>query len=279
MKKIPVLFNEKMVCQSESFSPSAHKPAEVMQEWRDLFPESIEEILSPPIALADLALAHDAYYIRTVLSGQKENGFGNTSKAVAAALPYTSGAMLAAARAALDNKKVAVAPVSGFHHAGYDFGGGFCTFNGLMVTALKLLGGDTRVEKVGILDLDQHYGNGTDDIICELGVADLIPHYTLSGLRKKPTVFLARLPTLIHEAFEGCDLLLYQAGADPHIDDPLGGWMTTEELAARDRIVFLTAKSMGIPVAWDLAGGYQNPLQKVLDIHNNTMNACCDVYL
>lgn len=279
MKKIPVLFNEKMVCQSESFSPSAHKPAEVMQEWRDLFPESIEEILSPPIALADLALAHDAYYIRTVLSGQKENGFGNTSPAVAAALPYTAGAMLAAAEAALGNKKVAVAPVSGFHHAGHDFGGGFCTFNGLMVTAMKLLADDNRVKKVGILDLDQHYGNGTADIIRVFDIADLVPHYTMEGMRPKPAAFLTYLPTLIQEKFAGCDLLLYQAGADPHIDDPLGGWMTTEELAARDRVVFLTAKSMGIPVAWDLAGGYQNPLQKVLDIHNNTMNACCDVYL
>jgi hypothetical protein len=33
-----------------------------------------------------------------------------------------------------------------------------------------------------------------------------------------------------------CDVLLYQAGADPHINDPLGGWLTTAQLRERDRI-------------------------------------------
>lgn len=29
----------------------------------------------------------------------------------------------------------------------------------------------------------------------------------------------------------------------------------------------------GIPVVWDLAGGYQEPLSRLLDIHRNTMMA------
>jgi acetoin utilization deacetylase AcuC-like enzyme len=33
-----------------------------------------------------------------------------------------------------------------------------------------------------------------------------------------------------------CEVLLYQAGADPHINDPLGGWLTTAQLRERDRI-------------------------------------------
>lgn len=36
---------------------------------------------------------------------------------------------------------------------------------------------------------------------------------------------------------------------------------------------------MDIPVVWNLAGGYQTPLRKVLDIHDNTMKACEDTYL
>ncbi|HRF88446.1 MAG TPA: hypothetical protein PK244_07600, partial [Pseudomonadales bacterium] len=68
MLKIPVLFNEKMVCSSGCVSsPSAHKPAEVMQEWRKLFPNSIEEILSVPVSVSDLSLAHDEHYVRNVL--------------------------------------------------------------------------------------------------------------------------------------------------------------------------------------------------------------------
>ena len=46
--------------------------------------------------------------------------------------------MLSAARHALASGKVAVAPCSGFHHAGYQQSEGFCTFNGLMVVERAL---------------------------------------------------------------------------------------------------------------------------------------------
>ena len=73
--------------------------------------------------------------------------------------------------------------------------------------------------------------------------------------------------------------MLYQAGADPHVDDPLGGWLTTAQLHERDRRVFAAARRIGLPVAWNLAGGYQSPLRKVLDIHDNTLRACAGVFL
>ena len=69
---------------------------------------------------------------------------------------------------------------------------------------------------------------------------------------------------------QGCDIVLYQAGADPHIDDPLGGFLTTEQLRIRDQRLFEGLKQRGIPIAWVLAGGYQKPLEKVLEIHDNT---------
>jgi len=78
--------------------------------------------------------------------------------------------------------------------------------------------------------------------------------------------------------FAGCDLLLYQAGADPHVNDPLGGWLTTEQLRERDRRVFTTCRDMRLPIAWNLAGGYQTNLRKVLDIHDNTMLECLGAY-
>ncbi len=76
-----------------------------------------------------------------------------------------------------------------------------------------------------------------------------------------------------------CGLILYQAGADPHIDDPLGGWLTNAQLARRDSRVCAHAKRRGIPIAWNLAGGYQTPLQKVLDIHDNTMRECSQIFI
>jgi acetoin utilization deacetylase AcuC-like enzyme len=52
----------------------------------------------------------------------------------------------------------------------------------------------------------------------------------------------------------GCDLVLYQASADMHIDDPLGGLLDSAQLRERDRLVFAGLQA---PVVWNLAGGYR----------------------
>ena len=191
--------------------------------------------------------------------------------------------MLVAAREALSNGQVACAPVSGFHHAGYAGGGGFCTFNGLMITALALKR-EGRVSRVGILDLDQHWGDGTHDIIRYLGL-DWVSHHSPgpeSPRASDAARYLRRLPAIVG-SFHDCDLLLYQAGADAHVDDPLGGWLTSEQLAERDRIVFDVTSTIGVPVAWNLAGGYQRDadggIEPVLAIHRRTMVACISVFV
>jgi acetoin utilization deacetylase AcuC-like enzyme len=231
-----------------------------------------------PVGRDDLLRAHDPAFVDGVLSGIIPNGFGNTDKTVIRSLPFTSGAMLAAAREAIRNMKVAVAPCSGFHHSRFGSAAGFCTFNGLMVAALALQA-HGEATRIGILDFDQHYGDGTNDIIGRLGI-DWIVHYS-AGTEfhnvSQAKDFLTRVPELV-ASMRGCDVVLYQAGADPHRDDPLGGWLDTEELAERDYRVFAAAEALGIPVAWNLAGGYQTPLRRVLDIHDNTLLACGRVY-
>ncbi len=277
LNRIPVFYTPLMVADADSFSPSASKPAAVVESWRKL--DIPLDIIAPePASAEDLARAHLPAYVDAVLSCRVANGFGNRREAVAKSLPYTSGAMLAAAREALRNGRVAVAPCSGFHHAGYSHGAGFCTFNGLMVTAMALhSSGEAR--RVGILDFDQHYGDGTDHIIDRLCV-DWITHYSAGqhyhfAVEAEP--FLASIPALV-ASMKGCDVMLYQAGADPHIDDPLGGWLTTRQLFERDRLVFEAAAELGIPVAWNLAGGYQTPLRRVSLIHDGTMRACAGVH-
>jgi acetoin utilization deacetylase AcuC-like enzyme len=282
LNAIPVFYTEQMVADSGSYSPSAAKPRAVVATWQQLgLSLSLRE--PTPASLDQLELAHDEEYVADVLTYVTENGFGNCSPLVAQSLPYTSGAMLAAAREALANGRVAVAPCSGFHHAGYDHGGGFCTFNGLIVTAMILFG-EGLIDRIGILDLDQHWGDGTHNIIKYLGVEKRVRHY-------HPTMdfrgnhdaerFLQLLPGIVAK-FSDCDLVLYQAGADPHIADPLGGWMTTGELQQRDRLVFEGLAAIGVPVAWNLAGGYQRDSQgsirPVLEIHENTMKECARVH-
>jgi len=275
--KLSVHYTPKMVANADSYSPSAGKPAQVMASWAESSqPLNIIEPLA--VSVDQFSLAHDRAYVEGVLSGEINNGFGNTLLSVTTSLPYTSGAMLSAARVALANQSGAIAPCSGFHHAGYDFAGGFCTFNGLMVTAAVLLA-EGKVRKIGILDCDQHWGNGTQDIIDSLHLGDRVVHYTpcrTFGRTQRAEAFLAMLPQLL-TTFADCDLVLYQAGADPHINDPLGGWLTTEQLYRRDARVFDGLRKMCIPVAWNLAGGYQRDadgsIRPVLTIHDNTLRA------
>lgn len=278
LNRIPVFYTPQMVADADSFSPSASKPTPVVESWRKLgIPMDI--IAPEPMTAEDLARAHLPVYVEAVLSCRVANGFGNRSETVAKSLPFTSGAMLAAARAAIRNGRVAVAPCSGFHHAGHAHGAGYCTFNGLMVTAMALHASG-EANRVGILDFDQHYGDGTDDIIDHLSV-DWINHFSAGQHYHFPADakrFLESIAGLV-ASMKNCDVILYQAGADPHINDPLGGWLTTRQLLERDRLVFETAAQLRIPVAWNLAGGYQTPLRKVLEIHDGTMNACAGTHL
>jgi acetoin utilization deacetylase AcuC-like enzyme len=278
MNQIPVYFTDQMVADACSYSPSARKPVEVVRSWLQL--GALVNLNEPaPATFGDLCAAHDQQYVAGVLACQIDNGFRNRLPAVAASLPYTSGAMLAAARAALSNGQVAVAPCSGFHHAGWAYGGGFCTFNGLMMAA-GVLRRERLLDRIGILDFDQHWGDGTHDIITKMDASGWVAHYSPAhdfGTVDSAERFILAIPDIASK-FAGCDLVLYQAGADPHVADPLGGWLSDEQLYRRDAAVFRSLSDRGIPVAWNLAGGYQKPLRKVLDIHDRTLVACHTVY-
>lgn len=276
---VPVFYDPRQsAARNESLSPSAQKPARVVEDWKAAgFPLEFRGFT--PLAPEEIARAHDPDYVRGVLAREISNGFGNTFPEVADALPWTTGSMYAAAAWAAERGGFAASPTSGFHHAGWDRGLGFCTFNGLAVAAV-LLRERGLARRVGILDLDMHFGNGTVEILDRLGLSEEVPHYTFGGDPKTADregfdgeLWLARLPGIVGE-FKDCDVLLYQAGADPHVDDPLGGLLTTDQLRERDRIVFRTCAELGLPAAWNLAGGYQKPFEGVLEIHRNTMAEC-----
>lgn len=269
---------EQAAANAASYSPSAAKPAQVVADWlaHDLVQQSDIHSFEP---VTREQLAHDRSYVDAVLDLQEENGFGNLDDDVAASLPYTTGSILAAARAALQERGIVCSPTSGFHHAEFLQGGGFCTFNGLMVTALALRV-EGLVDRVAILDLDMHYGNGTADIIERLGL-DWIVHRTQGAQfrrRQDAGKHGRHYFDWLQRAIEQChraDLVLYQAGADPHMDDPLGGVLTTEELIMRDIMVFTELEHK--PLVWNLAGGYQRDasggIEPVLQIHRNTLQA------
>lgn len=251
-------------------SPSVNKPKLVVEAWEKAgIP--LEVIPSMPVGRGVISLAHGWLYTSGVLDGKIENGHGNYHPGVITALPWVVGSFVKAARLAYETKESYVSPTSGFHHAGYEEGEGYCTFNGLMVAAQSLIAAFPGIE-IGILDFDDHYGDGTDNIIKTLRV-DEVTHFTYGRSTRyldDTDEFLDGLDEYLEQHFR-VGIIFYQAGADSHIHDPLGSQsMTTEHMRLRDEIVFSFCKRNKIPVVWNLAGGYQTPIEKVLALHVQT---------
>ena len=186
--------------------------------------------------------------------------------------------MSAAALHAFTLKENTFSPTSGAHHAHYDKAGGFCTFNFLVLAALKTLKSGAR--SVGIVDCDMHHGDGTENICKKLKLKNII-HYSFAqegrSSHNQGADFIDEFAEQLLR-FKNCDLVIYNAGADPHIDDPLGGVLTTDEMRSRDFVLYLMMKNFGIPVATSLAGGYQRGedggIGPVLILHDNTLREC-----
>jgi len=311
MTELKVFYNQNQATEAEtSFSPSAKKPKILVEQWLSQGQPIDLVSLFDPVTREQFYRAHEKEHVDAILECRKDNGFSNTLPEIAVTLPWTSGSLMAAAIYAWENKTITMSPTSGFHHATQNESMGFCTLNGLMTTAIELL--ERGALRVGILDLDHHYGNGTADILkWVIGddgwenfepMEDRFHHYTVGGdLRFSKILgrfngriyhvwqggdaterWLKELPNIIEE-FNGCDIVLFQAGADPHVDDPCHamlnsvGALTNEQFIERDRMVFEGLTKLNIPIAWNLAGGYQTPLQKVLDIHTATLAECLKV--
>lgn len=289
---IKVIYNEKQVANSgNKISPSSDKPrhlAQLLQADKEVS-QYIEFEEPWPINVADIKRCHDSDFVDDVIKLKRPNGFGTIKQSVVESLFYTNGAMYTAAWTAIKEKVPTAALVSGFHHAGYsgfeEFGY-FCTFNGLMITATKLVEEDV-CKKILIVDCDQHYGNGTDDILSIVDPKqEKYMNLTFGKFFQVPSQaqeYLDYFDVVKQKIAEfKPDVILYQSGADVHINDPFGGVLTEEQMYERDVKMFTIAKDLNIPIAWDLAGGYQidenGGCNYVLQLHLNTFKACKEVY-
>jgi acetoin utilization deacetylase AcuC-like enzyme len=262
-----------------------------------------------PVSEEALRRVHTTAYIDAVRSGEPralaESQKFPWSPALWPSVRLTCGGALAAATRALDDGLCA-ALASGFHHSHADHGEGFCTFNGLVVAA-EALRAAGRVERVAVLDLDLHYGNGTASLctarpwlfncsifgneywenrasrdVDNLRHKDGSNHVSIalpngSG-RAELLVALERGIEAIH-AHARPDLVLYQAGADPYKEDPYSPLdLDLDDLKERDRLVFAWARRERLPLAWVLAGGYTPDIQRVVDVHLGTFDAANAAY-
>ncbi|WP_372368805.1 histone deacetylase [Candidatus Uabimicrobium sp. HlEnr_7] len=281
-KEMLVFYNKRQqVEENVGYSPSARKSKLVVHGWKQLgYPVIIKKIRA--LSQEEIAVAHDRDYVRGILSGKIKNGFGNKSLNVAKSLQWTTGSFVCAAIHAHLHKNNTFSPTSGFHHAGYNYANGFCTFCGLTIAAI-LLHKQHKAQQVGILDLDSHVGDGTANTVRKTKSQNFINHYSLGYYdiqKHNNSQWLEDLPSLIKQNFSHCDILFYQAGVDCHEDDPevSSGHFNSEQIYLRDKIVYSVCRELRIPVVTNLAGGYQKPIQKVIDLHNLTAKAFQDAY-
>lgn len=261
------------------------------------------ELLEPlPASEDELALAHDREYIERVVSGnlspreQREIGFPWSDQMVERSR-RSVGATLGACRAALAGG-VAVNLAGGTHHAMRDKGQGFCVFNDSAIAARAIQAQyqtePGRTLPIAIVDLDVHQGNGTASILAgDESVFTLSIHCESNfPFRKSQSCLDVGLPEgtgdqeyleALEHAIAGMlaaftpELILYLAGADPHVGDRLGRLcLSTEALLCRDRRVFHLAQSLQVPLAVAMAGGYGVDIDETVAVHFNTVSAACD---
>lgn len=251
---------------------------------------------APRASDTELLLAHDASYVQRVISGtlseaeQKAIGFPWSEKMVERSR-RSVGATIAACQSAL-KEGVAVNLAGGTHHAYRNKGSGFCVFNDAAIAARVLLKSSTGSQKIGILDLDVHQGDGTaailqnDAAICTVSIHGE-KNYPFAKASSDLDIALAdgSSDTIYLEALEealcflskqGIQFLIYLAGADPFEGDRLGRLtLTSEGLALRDQRVMAFVKEKGIPIAIAMAGGYANPIEDTVRIHYQTIQIAC----
>lgn len=239
-----------------------------------------------PLAAEALTGLHEERYFRAFLSGEEplasRHGI-RWSPALRDATLAMLGGQLAATDLALD-EGIAMNIARGFHHATPDVGSGFCPLNGLALVA------HARPElRVMVIDCDEHGGNGTEEFAVRLpNLYNVSIFGTRFGCRGgvRSWAFQVRVPEMGFERYLDAlretealvdahrpGLLLYQAGADCHQNDPKSSTkLSTRQLFQRDLAVFRLARSRRIPIVFVVAGGYQHA-ERVARLNVNTVRA------
>lgn len=248
------------------------------------------EILEPSLIYLDLVTkVHDPDYIDAVKTGTpgdlaSSNGIGWSEDLFAAVLASTSG-VCSAAEAALSGHRSGSLS-SGLHHARYGSGIGYCTINGLAVAAVHAR--DIGAARVLIVDFDAHCGGGTASLIAHhQGIEQIdVSVSTFDGYAERANARLwmasgSNYITTISEALESVvhpesvDLVLYNAGMDPH--ELAGGahGIDKDILRRREELVYDWISTHALSCAFVLAGGYKSEnfgMDKVVELHRLTIS-------
>lgn len=251
------------------------------------------------IAFSALKRVHTPLYLENLLKGKlnskeiRKIGFP-LSKILIEREQIIAGGTVEGALKALKNG-IAMNIAGGTHHAFSDHGEAFCLLNDQAIAAQYLLD-HTPVQRVLIIDLDVHQGNGTAEIF---KYNPQVFTFSIHGAKNYPfhketsdldialedhtpdQVYLDQVklhvPLLIEE-FQP-DFIFYLCGVDVVATDKLGRLgMSINGCKTRDQLVLSLCKEKNIPVQCSMGGGYSKDIKVILEAHANTFRVAQHIY-
>ena len=247
-----------------------------------------------PCSIETLKEAHSEKYILDIKNKSlseksiKKIGFPLNDSVVKRSFIATGGTVLASKLAI--NYGLACNTAGGSHHANFDGGAGYCVFNDVAVAAKYLLNRGLA-NRILIVDLDVHQGNGNSDIFKDNRNVFTFSMHSKSNYPAKKSlsdldvelkdntedkeyldILKFNLANLNDENF---DFVFYIAGVDIHYNDRLGKLKITDQgINLRDSIVIDNFFSKRIPICGVLGGGYNKDFNKLIELHSSLHKTC-----
>uniref|UniRef100_H3AMK7 Histone deacetylase 12 n=2 Tax=Latimeria chalumnae TaxID=7897 RepID=H3AMK7_LATCH len=260
-----------------------------------------KQVFTPEAASKDLVCCvHTEEYVNKFFSGkttteeQRRTGF-QWSEGIVSRCRLETGGTVLATQIALE-RGLACSTAGGTHHAFPNYGSGFCLLNDLAVAAKLCMDSSVPKKKILIVDLDVHQGDGTAFIFGnEPNVFTFSVHCGKNfPFRKQQSdldvsisegvedgEYMDIVQTYISWLLDSFrpDVVLYDAGVDPHKEDELGKLKLTDDgLFQRDHYVIDTVVSKGIPIATVIGGGYTRDIDKLASRHTIVHRAAAKVW-
>ena len=249
------------------------------------------------VSKSTLLNVHNEAYINKInnLTLSKDEirklGFPLVSSVRRRSFVATGGTVLAS-KLAVKNK-IACNTAGGSHHAFPDQGNGYCVFNDVAVAA-KYLKKKYKFEKILILDLDVHQGDGTAKIFeNDNSFFTVSIHSKKNYPSKKQSSdidielddgmedeeYLSVVNQLIKKIeSEDFNFVFYVAGVDIHCDDRLGKLNISEDgIRKREKMVINHFFKKNIPLCGVLGGGYNHDFEQLINLHSILHETCNDI--
>lgn len=165
----------------------------------------------------------------------------------------------------------------GYHHASPHRMEGFCIYNDIGISYQQLIASSelSADDKILIIDIDAHHGNGnartfTDNTkvtLLDVYNADIYPNDPISRRRVDISVplpsgtagelYLNKLDEALNQLSGGYTLAYVIAGTDVLATDPLGGLkLSIADVAQSHKLVYQRLKALHIPTVFLGGGGY-----------------------